>query len=431
MKPYLKQYPLFVFLSSSALVLSSATQLRIGPIGPGEILIIAMYFTCLVKIIYNRYVKINIFVLSYFTIVLNCLFICLIPLFFAVLNYTFSDYWARQYVFILLSLTFPLLVYWSFGSRMIEDIMFYYSKYVIILFAFFLIITISITSVLGGVNLLYGIRYRGLALNPNQAALAIGVAVPIMLHYFMNSKLQGRGNLLVIILGLLVGIAIGSNALQVAWALGLALSITQSKTIGEGLWLGRVQLSTLFSAAIALLAIMTILLGLFWFINNFQTLYEGSGTGMAPGQGAVRVSLWMAAFEAFLDAPLLGHGPGHFSGLTGPYQGSEAHSLYFDWMASYGIIGSVILFGYMIAVGIRLFLMRRWSILSVFLIITIISALHFFARHPVFWFSLFYCGLCASQKLTRTNAPNTDWPGPESSQPTREYEPHKKTSSAA
>ncbi len=85
-----------------------------------------------------------------------------------------------------------------------------------------------------------------------------------------------------------------------------------------------------------------------------------------------RVPLWLAAYDMFLDAPIIGHGPGSFSILSKDYIGDLSmlewmvqdprhapwvHNLYLELLAERGILGLVSMIAIVGVVGRELLLM--------------------------------------------------------------------------
>jgi O-antigen ligase len=137
-------------------------------------------------------------------------------------------------------------------------------------------------------------------------------------------------------------------------------------------------------------------------------LYHGTVAGGASGQGEGRVRLWFNALDAWQYSPLVGLGPGHFSGSNQPFMGAEAHNLYIDWLASYGILGLGVLVYMFFRIGWRLFVNRDFALFAGFTSLLIVSLFHFFARHPVFWFMLFFLLLSSIEFQNRTQRGSED-----------------------
>jgi hypothetical protein len=373
-------------------VLSAATQLRIGGIGPGDFLLGLVSVHSIIVIAKRSRLRPTRSIILYSMLIIYCGILSLIPVAVASVGVLSDENWLRQYFFVLSALIYPFLLHIAFGAQALNRIALVFAIGVIIFFGMTYAL-VELVGIPGVANVSFNysdVRFRGWALNPNQTALVIGVAVPLLLREIFD---RGASVVLLgpfIAAGVVMGLATGSDALLVAWALGIGLVVANNRELGRGYRILGLSLRSIFRSALAMLAVGIVALGVIWLVTNFETLYQG--TGMGAGQGEVRVALWLAAFAAFLERPFLGNGPGHFSGLAGPYQGSEAHSLLFDWLASYGMVGSTILAIYVVSTVVSLIRKGLFSVLSIVFVVLALSAFHFFARHPVFWFALFFAG---------------------------------------
>ena len=219
-------------------------------------------------------------------------------------------------------------------------------------------------------------RFSALSLNPNQLGL---VLVPLPFFSYLAAR-HGTKSIAVAAFEIIVVIVTNyfsfGKTLFVAWIF-FFVPVVFVELVRKG----QIQRLLLIPAAIAaapyvLYRTTTLLYG----------FYTGEGArGSLSGQGEGRLSLWTNGLRAWLDAPILGHGPGSFSGDTAPYQGQEAHNTIIDWMASFGIIGVVSLLAlYVLA------LKTSWSRRSL-LIIGLVLALatqaftQFYGRSPYYW----------------------------------------------
>lgn len=391
--------PLVSALAGISLAASAATQLRVVGIGPGEILLAVVFLSALVQLAWRGTMALDRNARLYTLVIFNCAFVSLLALLAALVQKVYFEDWLRQYFFILFTVLFPFVFYAAFGPQALERAILVFAISTVLLFGLTYLATIAEMGAVGNVSFMYGgARFRGWSENPNQAALIIGISVPLLIRHVI----ERGGSMLIfaplVMLGVLSGLAVYSNALQVAWALGLGVSIAASKRLGHGFRMVEVSVPMLLTLLFKVVAAGFVVAGTLWLLNNFQILFEGTAKGMASGQGAARLILWRHAFEAFLQAPLIGHGPGHFSGMAGPFMGSEAHNLLLDWLTSYGLVGVLILFGYLVLVGVGLLRKGSFAVLAVFGVLVLVSTFHFFGRHPAFWFTLFYCGFVAFQR---------------------------------
>lgn len=231
-------------------------------------------------------------------------------------------------------------------------------------------------------------RFHGWAENPNQTALAV-VMVPFYAIFQMRRSVRLIPRIYYAFLAfatVVIGIATGSDALTVAWALGLLLALLNS-------WYEAVRRPTRNLLRLAALRVLPPLLGLFLLVAIWHVLsgpvYE---TVIAlynyGGQGSVRVLLALQGIRAMRASPVFGLGPGGHSGYSAPFRGSEAHNTFVDWGASAGLVGVTL---YLALVG--WLVLRAWKrgdrVLAVGLISMLaFSSLHYVLRHPIFWFYL-------------------------------------------
>ena len=70
-------------------------------------------------------------------------------------------------------------------------------------------------------------------------------------------------------------------------------------------------------------------------------MFERAATDLYAdaGQGEIRFTVWLNGLRALAESPLVGWGPGAFSGLHEPFEGFEAHNTLIDWAASTGALG--------------------------------------------------------------------------------------------
>jgi O-antigen ligase len=237
----------------------------------------------------------------------------------------------------------------------------------------------------GPIQPLYGdARFRGWAENPNQLALLL-VTVPLAAVAFAR---QGRKNrpiwLAIGVAGILLGVITGSDALKAAWAVVLALAVFAG-------WLrvtfGRFA-RTAPAALFAIGAPVAIGIGVLATGDRLVRAVEDqvAETFEVGGQGQDRVGRWLYGFEALEDSPLVGLGPGPFSGGSGPFQGQEAHNSVVDWIVSTGLLGLVALL--VLGVGAAVAVARRRRPLSgaIGIALVIFASLHYVFRQPLAWF---------------------------------------------
>ncbi len=250
----------------------------------------------------------------------------------------------------------------------------------------------------GPISSMYGFRFSGWATNPNQTALAVSI-VPFLAWEHRRAA-KGRfaraGWVGIAIGGAVIGMATLSDALVLGWSAAVALAV--------GLWWWRATFlpsNSRWSKAVAAtgfpLIVAACLLGfgprLLDMADEKLTSSYDSG-----GQGSDRVARWEHGIEAAARSPVLGLGPGSYSGPYTAFQGEEAHNTPIDWMDATGVIGLVALLALWAWVAYRVMVSGRSGAGVTLCSLLVFSMFHFVLRQPVFWF--FLLALAAPLPLT-------------------------------
>ena len=103
---------------------------------------------------------------------------------------------------------------------------------------------------------------------------------------------------------------------------------------------------------------------------------------------SVRFALWKHGIDALLTSPVVGLGPGAYSGITKPFDGIEAHNSLIDWGTNTGIVG-VVLFAALILSLLKMGWRNRnfVGIIGIFSLL-MFAQFHYVFRQPIFWFYL-------------------------------------------
>lgn len=218
-------------------------------------------------------------------------------------------------------------------------------------------------------------RFSALSSNPNQIGL---VMVPLPFFSYIAFK-YGRKRASVAVFEIVSVIAVNyfsfGKTLFIAWIF-LFVPIIFFDLIRRG------ALERLILIPLAIGAAPFALYQAYLLLARF---YEGNARGSVEGQGQNRLLLWQNGLRAWLDAPVIGHGPGSFSGETAPYQGAEAHNTIVDWLASYGVVGASCLLA-MYIVALRAGVQRRNLLLIGLLASVAVQAFtQFYGRSPYYW----------------------------------------------
>lgn len=220
------------------------------------------------------------------------------------------------------------------------------------------------------------VRFRGLAINPNQLALIL-VGMPFIGWYFLEAAESLFAKMLSIVaiaVAVFLGVQTGSDALKVSILVGVALlAINGANSVwrrGSG-WKWRV-------------VALGVILGVYFLSDSIIVGSDGLPQNIAADKG-VRFALWRHAFEAWLVAPIFGLGPGAWSGIDGPFEGLEAHNSFLDVGMSAGAIG---LLTYLIILGwvaLRFVRNKCYLLLIIGGVLIIYSFFHYVLRNPFFW----------------------------------------------
>lgn len=242
--------------------------------------------------------------------------------------------------------------------------------------------------IVGPVSSMYGFRFAGWALNPNQTALAISI-VPFIAWEHRRGASGPLGRLgwgMVAVAGIGIGIATLSDGLTLGWAAAAALSVS--------LWWWRTTFSLARTTLRKVVAVFGVPLlaaaALIVFGPRLMEIVDEKATSSydAGGQGSDRVARWQHGIDAAARSPILGLGPGSYSGPFAAFQGEEAHNTPIDWMDASGVIGVVALLALWFWVAYRVRLSGRKGAGIALTALLTFSMFHFVLRQPVFWFFL-------------------------------------------
>jgi O-antigen ligase len=272
----------------------------------------------------------------------------------------------------------------------------------VIPFLFFLTSSHELAEMIG-VNTYYP-RLSAWSTNPNQLAMFL-LPIPIWLMA-INRDADWKGatllrNFLFLFVFFLFGVSVRSDALLLAWCIGLpALTFAASRWMKPFNW-------KMFAT---LLAALFLAFSAFKFIIDGPALTALSnsksdsvlgirksdsvlGVGLDENKGGVRKTLWIHAAESWMQSPIIGHGPGAFSYLDKPEDKQEAHNLAFDMLTQVGIAGTLLFGALYLWLLVKTYQARDPYTLAVLIVITVFSGAHFMLRQPVFSLYLIICAL--------------------------------------
>lgn len=258
----------------------------------------------------------------------------------------------------------------------------------------FFIFTVCVTALLavamvlpdlGVVHPWYGYRFRGWADNPNQMALA-AIAMPYLGWYLRGKTHGGRRAAydVAIVCNIAIGLATASDGLRVAWlgSLGIVGMIAWFRPMHHR---GSLVPYVFYVMVPVLLVFGTVALGpqIIAGIEQAATSVYEEGN-----QGQKRITAWVNGLHAMAESPLVGWGPGAFSGMSGPFQGFEAHNNLIDWGMSTGGIGvalHVALLGWCVWRALKA---GTLTLVGAVASLTIASMFGYMLRQPVYWLVL-------------------------------------------
>lgn len=373
-----------IFALAIFLTIAGSTQLRFGqsPIGVGEVALILWCAYCL-----HKSVGANGLMLPYRFIIIFALVQCVSVagmVMSAIMDIDSKGSMLHNYI--AYNFTFTILAFYLiYSARNSENIFNSFAVGAIVAFS-----VLGIPIWLGyqygidfGFELTrHGVRFQGLAENPNQTALYV-VAIPFFIVATMR-VVSGVSFRMVILLALLVvcilyGYSTGSDALTAAWIGSgtIFLLLLFYNTLGTKL--NRTARAVVITPVVT--AVLATLAWKVWGSLDSYALYVYS----EGGQGATRIALWGNAFHAGLSSPLVGLGPGSFSGYRHAFEGKEAHNTFFDLFSSSGVMGVSFFVAFLGYIGLHSWRTRRPEIIGLFFALTFFSFFHFVARHPIFW----------------------------------------------
>jgi hypothetical protein len=213
-------------------------------------------------------------------------------------------------------------------------------------------------------------RYTGGASNPNQLSFYASALSLFLIMY--------QRKLFILIFPMIVFIMLKTRSdaynlsLVMVAFIYVYLKILHSKKISQA---GNI----IFHTLIALIALYVLM-----------DLYEEMilDIWMSADEGNARRSLMWNGFMASIQSPIYGWGAGAFSGLDGPFQGSEAHNTFLDLSMQFGMLFSITI--YILFFSSLLLFMKRHDYLAAAFIVGFIASglFHFSGRHFTFWVEL-------------------------------------------
>jgi O-antigen ligase len=236
---------------------------------------------------------------------------------------------------------------------------------------------------IGPVGFWFGPRLRGWSENPNQLGLAMA-AMPFLGWWLLRRTSSRFGKIVWasgIALCMVVGIASQSDGLRAAWvasfgAVGMLLFYRVTLR-GRSRWM---------HISYVIIPAVIVIMGVFSGDAILDKLYDVADHVYAAGnQGETRIVAWSNGIQAIAASPLVGFGPGHFSGYFGPFEHMEAHNSFIDWGASTGLAGLLVYLGLLAWVLARALRSGETELVGMLVAVVMTSVFSYLLRQPDFW----------------------------------------------
>jgi hypothetical protein len=101
-----------------------------------------------------------------------------------------------------------------------------------------------------------------------------------------------------------------------------------------------------------------------------------------------RFILYRNGFLALSHSPIVGLGPGPYSGDDGPFERREVHNSFVDWLVGTGLLGGIAIIVLFFWSAYRLLSARCYSLFGGFIAVCLFAQFHHVIRHPIVWIFL-------------------------------------------
>jgi O-antigen ligase len=378
---------LLSFWAATGIVLTSATQLRLGgfPVGPGELLLAGwMSFVGFLLLRGASFTagRLVLFMFGYWMIsAVLMAFGTLVGLNTHKLDVESATHDAVAFLFLVaLSPMLALILSDHEGNAYHERL----ARHIFIVFTICttsLLLLSHLVSGLGPLRLSYGggARFLGWANNPNQMAL-FSCGMPFIGWFLLQRSRHTRSRIMYgigIVCCVLVGLASASDGLRLSWAVGFG------SAIGVAWWRAVLRMRGRFIYVTHLIVPFIIVsLGYAVLTLAWDKAWEVWREG---GQGEGRIDVWTHGLQAFSESPLVGFGPGAYSGELGPFEGFEAHNSLIDWGNSTGLPGIILLVTLVIWCALRAWRAGSLIMLGMVIAMAVFGMFGYILRQPIYW----------------------------------------------
>jgi O-antigen ligase len=263
----------------------------------------------------------------------------------------------------------------------------------------------------------FGVRFAGLATNPNQNALLL-ISLPFLLLFaFRDTEITPRGRMIGVLLGafgLAAGWGTGSAALRLTWIMLIPLALLIPVFVRGKARVLKEERNFLASLLIGALLVFLSSATFFSMLAGALNAVLGEAGVVLPfGFGTAhtdrihlsggaewtdRFVLWKNAWLVIKESLLFGYGPGPLSGLEAPFGGSEAHNSLLDWSMATGLIGVAFLVTLIICVAWRSLATGNTDLFFALGALSMFGMAHQVLRHPFVWAMLTLIAIAASRQ---------------------------------
>lgn len=263
-----------------------------------------------------------------------------------------------------------------------------------ILYSFFVFQTIANIIYFGmyavGMGMYYGERFAGFSSDPNQLGEVLFLVPWMALYFFKKIKEQSPQNVrscrvicaICVISSIIIGILTESDTFIISSVVALVIYLLMETvkiiTTGKGN---------------KLLIVIDIIIIVFFIIKfsdigMFMDNYYAE-TAQDANQLDTRKMVWLHGFQAFLHSPIVGNGPGAYSGNWFAFGNMESHNTYIYIMMDYGIIGLFALLSMLFAAWKGTRRAKSSEMSAAFISFLVFNWFHSFHRMPLFWFFIY------------------------------------------
>jgi len=246
----------------------------------------------------------------------------------------------------------------------------------------------------------YAFRFHGLSNNPNQLAVILVIAPFLCVTMAKNRAILKRTTaILLLILFIVIGLHTKSEALLLAWIVGLVVLLLP-KSMHKLFGFCKNNRSVAIGTSFLFLVICAFLF--FKYDVNDRVFNAVNVVYLSDGnQGSIRANLITNGLKSLFESPIVGFGPGSFSGHYGPFENQEVHTTPLDWATQTGSIGLVLLvclIGYSM---LKAWKSNRMELFAGMTSLIIFAQFHYVLRQPIVWVFIVY--LITLEPKTRTN----------------------------